>query len=83
MYNPSIKNAVGTPKYLDNVKSNNEYDLVVFCHLRWDFVYQRPQHIISRLSKNLKILLIEEPWHRPEEEGNRLTVESENLHVTT
>lgn len=81
MYNPSIKSAVGTPKYLDNVKSNNEYDLVVFCHLRWDFVYQRPQHIISRLSKNLKILLIEEPWHRPEEQGSRLTVESENLHV--
>jgi len=21
---------------------NNRYDLVVFCHLRWKFVYQRP-----------------------------------------
>jgi glycosyltransferase involved in cell wall biosynthesis len=37
------------------------YDLVVFCHLRWDFVYQRPQHIISRLSQDFKILFVEEP----------------------
>ncbi len=37
------------------------YDIIVFCHLRWDFVYQRPQHIISRLAKDFKILVIEEP----------------------
>ena len=23
--------------------------LVVFSHLRWDFVFQRPQHLLSRL----------------------------------
>ncbi|ART80192.1 glycosyltransferase [Oceanisphaera avium] len=37
------------------------YDMIVFCHLRWDFVYQRPQHLISRMSKHFKILMIEEP----------------------
>jgi len=35
--------------------------LVVFSHLRWDFVYQRPQHLLTRLSKNSKICFIEEP----------------------
>ncbi len=40
------------------------YDLIVFCHLRWDFVYQRPQHIISRLAKDYKILVVEEPIGR-------------------
>ena len=25
--------------------------LVVFSHLRWNFVYQRPQHLLSRLAK--------------------------------
>lgn len=45
---------------LDNVE-NAGYDFVVFCHLRWDFVYQRPQHIISRLSKLYNILVVEEP----------------------
>ena len=59
------------------------YDLVVFCHLRWQFVYQRPQHIISRLAKNLKVLFIEEPIHySPEEEDTANLIEiSENLHV--
>ena len=59
------------------------YDLIVFCHLRWQFVYQRPQHIISRLAKNMKILLIEEPLPFAPEEKNtaeRLEI-TENLHV--
>lgn len=81
MYSHSIKNAVREPALQDSDKNNNGYDLVVFCHLRWDFVYQRPQHIISRLSQTLKILLIEEPWHRPEEKGSRLKAISPNLHV--
>jgi hypothetical protein len=38
-----------------------QYDMIVFCHLRWEFVYQRPQHLISRLSKNMKVLFVEEP----------------------
>jgi UDP-galactopyranose mutase len=35
--------------------------LIVFSHLRWDFVYQRPQHLISRLAKHYQILFFEEP----------------------
>jgi len=35
--------------------------LLVFSHLRWDFVYQRPQHLLSRLAKNYRILFFEEP----------------------
>jgi len=65
----------------DNYPNNPKYDMVVFCHLRWDFVYQRPQHIISRLAKTYKILFIEEPWHRPEEQGSRLNIVTPNLHV--
>ncbi len=38
-----------------------EYDMIVFCHLRWDFVFQRPQHLINRLSQSYKILMVEEP----------------------
>lgn len=37
------------------------YDLIVFSHLRWDFVYQRPQHIISRLARHRNILFVVEP----------------------
>lgn len=40
---------------------NKESDLLVFCHLRWDFVFQRPQHILSRLAKTRRVFYIEEP----------------------
>lgn len=41
-------------------KKKSDYELIVFSHLRWDFVYQRPQHIISRMAENRKTLFIEE-----------------------
>ena len=37
------------------------YPLVVFSHLRWSFVYQRPQHVLSRLATRRPVLFIEEP----------------------
>ncbi|MFC4932880.1 glycosyltransferase family 1 protein [Massilia sp. GCM10023247] len=37
--------------------------LIVFCHLRWDFVFQRPQHLMTRLAEHYQILLVEEPVH--------------------
>ncbi|WP_426100294.1 NAD(P)-binding protein [Massilia sp. TSP1-1-2] len=37
--------------------------IIVFCHLRWDFVYQRPQQLLSRLALHYRILFIEEPVH--------------------
>ncbi|MCC7209913.1 MAG: glycosyltransferase [Anaerolineae bacterium] len=39
-------------------------DLVCISHLRWDFVWQRPQHLLSRLSKTHRVLFVEEPMVR-------------------
>ncbi|HEY0748099.1 MAG TPA: FAD-dependent oxidoreductase [Steroidobacteraceae bacterium] len=36
-------------------------DLIVFSHLRWDFVYQRPQHLMSRLANYYRVFFFEEP----------------------
>jgi glycosyltransferase involved in cell wall biosynthesis len=36
-------------------------DLVCFCHLRWNFVYQRPQHLMTRFARTNRVFLIEEP----------------------
>ena len=41
--------------------------ILVFSHLRWDFVYQRPQHLLSRLAEHYKICFFEEPSFRPGE----------------
>ncbi|WP_194778374.1 glycosyltransferase [Pararhodonellum marinum] len=58
----------------------HDYDMIVFCHLRWDFVYQRPQHLISRFAGYLKILFVEEPLPRSEPDSS-IRIISSNLHV--
>jgi glycosyltransferase involved in cell wall biosynthesis len=35
--------------------------LLVFSHLRWNFVYQRPQHLLSRLARRWRVVFVEEP----------------------
>jgi UDP-galactopyranose mutase len=44
--------------------SNMEMDILVFSHLRWDFVYQRPQHLLSRFAKRHRVFFWEEPEYR-------------------
>ena len=38
-----------------------EHGVVCFSHLRWNFVFQRPQHLLSRFAKKHDVLFIEEP----------------------
>jgi UDP-galactopyranose mutase len=35
--------------------------MIVFSHLRWDFVFQRPQHLMTRLAHGARIYFFEEP----------------------
>jgi protoporphyrinogen oxidase/glycosyltransferase involved in cell wall biosynthesis len=35
--------------------------IIVFSHLRWDFVFQRPQHLLTRLARHYRIYFFEEP----------------------
>lgn len=46
--------------------SNADWPLVVYSHLRWDFVYQRPQHVLSRLAQRRRVFFVEEPIPGPE-----------------
>jgi len=43
-------------------KSEAKPDLVCFSHLRWDFVYQRPQHLLSRAARDRRVFFVEEPF---------------------
>ena len=35
--------------------------LLCFSHLRWDFVFQRPQHLMSRFARDMAVVYWEEP----------------------
>ena len=43
------------------INSTEKADLVCFSHLRWDFVFQRPQHLLTRCAKERRVFFIEEP----------------------
>src|SRR3982750_3056280 len=36
-----------------------DYPIIVHCHLQWDWVWQRPQQFISRLSQRHPVLFVE------------------------
>lgn len=40
---------------------SESYGVIVHSHLRWDFVWQRPQQILSRLARTHPVLFVEEP----------------------
>lgn len=40
---------------------SQKYSIVCFSHLRWDFVFQRPQHLLTRCSKERPVYYFEEP----------------------
>jgi UDP-galactopyranose mutase len=42
-----------------------QYTIVAFSHLRWNFVYQRPQHLLSRLAAQRPVFFVEEPELEP------------------
>lgn len=42
--------------------------LICLSHLRWNFVYQRPQHLMSRFARDYNVLFFEEPM--PSNEPN-------------
>src|SRR5436190_1387087 len=39
--------------------TSDSWPIIVHCHLCWDWVWQRPQQFISRLSRRHKILFVE------------------------
>lgn len=36
-------------------------DVICFSHLRWNFVFQRPQHLLTRWARETRVFYIEEP----------------------
>lgn len=35
--------------------------LLCLSHLRWDFVFQRPQHLLTRAAQSFRVIFVEEP----------------------
>ncbi|MGJ5632584.1 glycosyltransferase family 1 protein [Nostoc sp. CALU 1950] len=59
---PSRLNLTSSNKKVQSTKTFKDTpDIVCLSHLRWNFVYQRPQHLLSRCAQGKRVFFIEEP----------------------
>jgi UDP-galactopyranose mutase len=63
-FDPSAAKIVGLP--LTRTNSRHRDTLICFSHLRWDFVFQRPQHLMTRFAKERRVVFWEEPQAAPD-----------------
>src|SRR4029453_4835837 len=62
-------------------RMNTMKSLLVFSHLRWNFVFQRPQHLLSRLAQRYRIHFFEEPVPGQSEERVQVETPMPNVRV--
>jgi UDP-galactopyranose mutase len=79
---------VGVPVEYEAEHSAPEHGpttLICFSHLRWNFVFQRPQHLMSRFAREMNVIYWEEPIEVGETETPFLQVreaeDSENVRI--
>jgi glycosyltransferase involved in cell wall biosynthesis len=56
-------------------------DILCLSHLRWDFVYQRPQHLLSRAARRRRVFFWEEPMEVDGPAGLNIMQPQHNLWV--
>ncbi|MCC9137024.1 glycosyltransferase family 1 protein [Pontibacter silvestris] len=57
-------------------------DVVCLSHLRWDFVYQRPQHLLTRFARYSRLFFMEEPIYGDVQEPYLdISTRGENIHI--
>jgi len=57
------------------------FDLLCLSHLRWDFVYQRPQHLLSRCARERRVFFVEEPVFDADEAHLEVRVRDGGLRI--
>ncbi|MGE5138825.1 MAG: glycosyltransferase family 1 protein [Rudaea sp.] len=64
--------------------SNSErVDLVCFSHLRWDSVFQRPHHLMTRFARERRVFFVEEPVREPGAAYMQISRREDGIRVAT
>lgn len=71
----TLESAINTARGME-CSVNDRYGIIAFSHLRWRFVWQRPQQLLSRLATHHTVLFIEDPiYDLSAEEPPRLALD--------
>lgn len=63
------------------INDKKSMQLICFSHLSWKFVYQRPQHLLSRFTKKYTVYYIEEFIYSTKEDGYTIHVTDDKVNV--
>jgi UDP-galactopyranose mutase len=55
----------------------NNRDLICLSHLRWNFVFQRPQHLMTRFARAYRVFYLEEPVFDADQAELRISIDGE------
>jgi UDP-galactopyranose mutase len=70
----------GSALHADFSAYNGRLNILCFSHLRWDFVYQRPQHLMAGFAQDHRVFFWEEPSYR--DDLNEPTLQSRTCPYT-
>lgn len=65
----------------DQQEDTSSPDLVCLTHLRWNWVFQRPQHLMTRAAQRRRVFVLEEPVRSGSEIALEITTPARNLCV--
>jgi hypothetical protein len=69
-----------SPKKLETKVAH--YDMIVFSPVRWNFIYQRPHHIVSRMANKRNVLFVELPVEFTSKDKGQVNLISINDQIT-
>ena len=61
--------------------AHHSLDVVCLSHLRWDFVFQRPQHLLTRCARMHRVFFVEEPIHSDDPPRLEVAVRQQGVRV--
>lgn len=73
---------VSNLNHLPAVSAQSNGDLVCLSHLRWNFVFQRPQHLMTRWARERRVFFVEEPIESSSI-GSQIKTDSSGVIVVT
>ncbi len=91
MHNPTLSTVLSLRKPFTlhtlpawSAESDFAPDLICFSHLRWNFVFQRPQHLLSRFAGAIgRVFYFEEPVFGEESSYLKIERKDKNLYICT
>ncbi len=77
---PSVASSIIAPTFFGHRGGDT---LICFSHLRWKFVFQRPQHLMTRFAQSKQVIVFEEPMPAKEATASLERYEQAGVTVVT